>query len=280
MDQNHSKIFRPQEQKNAGDMQFKAGMGRHFPRVQALFQAKIARNGRDATLSRRSGTATKTRTLDRRYHQQNQRPARCPRADAARKHLRGRFVARLTGPLAIPPDPRYFAAMPYQWTPSQDQPDAPRWHLCLWPHRSLPPHGFAAFIGITFLMLLFPLFSVLGSPILWGLLPFLMGAVALVWYFLNRSYRDGDLREDLSLYSDRIELIRQNPRGPRQSWQANPYWVSVEFHEKGGPVENYVTLKGAGREVEIGAFLSADERVDSFQELSDKLHKLDVNAPK
>jgi uncharacterized membrane protein len=170
--------------------------------------------------------------------------------------------------------------MPYQWTPFQDQADAPRWHLCLWPHRSLPPQGFAIFIGITFLMLLFPLFSVLGSPILWGLLPFLMGAVALIWYFLNRSYRDTDLREDLSLWTDRIELVRQNPRGPRQSWQANPYWVSVAFHEKGGPVENYVTLKGEGREVEIGAFLSADERLELYRELSDKLKTLEVVAPR
>lgn len=166
--------------------------------------------------------------------------------------------------------------MPYEWTPKpRIADDAPRWYLCLWPHRFLPPHGFAVFIGIAFLMLLFP---VLGSPILWGLLSFLMGAVALVWYFLNRSYQNDDLREDLSFYPDRIEPIRQNPRGPRQSWQANPYRVSVEIREKGGPVENYVTLKGAGRGVETGTFPSADERVNLYRELSDKLHRLDVNT--
>ena len=39
--------------------------------------------------------------------------------------------------------------MPYHWTAQTDALDTPAWHLSLWPHRSLPPHGFAIFIGIT-----------------------------------------------------------------------------------------------------------------------------------
>ncbi|MEJ6639999.1 MAG: DUF2244 domain-containing protein, partial [Octadecabacter sp.] len=34
---------------------------------------------------------------------------------------------------------------------------------------------------------------------------------------------------------------------------------------------NYITLKGADREVELGAFLSEDERAVLFTELQDKL---------
>jgi len=41
----------------------------------------------------------------------------------------------------------------------------------------------------------------------------------------------------------------------------------VHMHETGGPVPHYVTLSGNGREVEIGAFLSEDERVELFSEL-------------
>ena len=47
----------------------------------------------------------------------------------------------------------------------------PHWTLILWPHRSLSPQGFAVFIAITFAMLLVPLLSVMGTKILWGLLP-------------------------------------------------------------------------------------------------------------
>jgi uncharacterized membrane protein len=39
-------------------------------------------------------------------------------------------------------------------------------------------------------------------------------------------------------------------------------------------VPNYVTLSGAGREVEIGAFLSEDERKALYGELSDRVAKL------
>ncbi|MGB5558202.1 MAG: DUF2244 domain-containing protein [Paracoccaceae bacterium] len=138
----------------------------------------------------------------------------------------------------------------------------PAVRVTLWPHRSLPRRGFVAFIGITFAMLMIPLFSLLGTVALWGLLPFLLGALGLMWYFLERSYTDGTLTEVLSLWSDRIELVRTNPRGPEQDWHANPHWVRLALRPEGGPVESYLTLKGNGREVELGAFLSPEERVD------------------
>jgi len=43
------------------------------------------------------------------------------------------------------------------------------------------------------------------------------------------------------------------------------------MHEGGGPVAHYITLKGGGREVEIGAFLSEDERKTLHGELADAL---------
>ena len=147
----------------------------------------------------------------------------------------------------------------------------------LWPHRSLPPEGFALVIGGTFVLLLVPLVPLLGTPVLWGLLPFLMGALWLLWHFLRRSYRDGHLTEVLTLWSDRIEIRRSNPRGPDQEWHANPYWVKLALKETGGPVTNYLTLSGGGREVELGAFLSPEEREGLHGTLSDMLRALDIN---
>lgn len=167
--------------------------------------------------------------------------------------------------------------MPYRWSDTPD--DGTLWRLSLWPHRSLPPQGFVIFIGITCALLLLPLIAVLGSPVLWGLLPFLAGTVWLVWYFLQRSYADAALREDLTLSVDRLDLVRHNPRAPDQSWMANPYWVRVEILAKGGPVANYITLTGAGRSVELGAFLSPDERLALHADLTDRLRALDINAP-
>lgn len=168
--------------------------------------------------------------------------------------------------------------MPVEWITKQEKapgkPGAflhsdsgPAFRLHLWPHRSLPRRGFVGFMGCTAAIGLLPLIGLLGTAVLWGVLPFLALVFSALWYSLERSYRDGQLIEELSLWSDRIELVRHNPRGSRQEWVANPYWVSLHLHSKGGPVPDYLTLKGNGREVELGAFLSPDERQGLHEDL-------------
>jgi uncharacterized membrane protein len=145
--------------------------------------------------------------------------------------------------------------------------DPPAAELHLWPYRSLPRRGFALFILATAALLTLPLATVLGSPVLWGLLPFLGLALAAIWVALSRSYRDGETVEVLRLWSDRVELTRRDPRRPPRHWVANPHWVRVVIHPTGGPVPQYLTLAGGPREVEIGAFLSEPERVTLGDEL-------------
>lgn len=155
---------------------------------------------------------------------------------------------------------------------------APVFRVRLRPNRSLTPGGFATFIGITCALLSLPLLALLGTPVLWGILPFLMIAVAGVWIAIRRNWDDGRLTEVLTLWPDRIELLRINPRGPDQHWTANPFWVRLEMHSDKGPVENYITLEGAGRSVELGAFLSPDERAELHHDLARALAALDVNT--
>ena len=155
--------------------------------------------------------------------------------------------------------------MPYAW--SETDPSAPRQELQLWPHQSLPPKGFAAFILATFGLIMIPLFPLLGSVVLWGILPFLLAALAGVWFALDRSHRNAQILEVLTLTDDSARLVRHNPKGAAQEWDCNRYWAVPQMHAKDGPVPYYVTLKGGGREVEIGAFLSEDERVALYDDL-------------
>lgn len=173
--------------------------------------------------------------------------------------------------------------MPYEWL--KEPPKAleksgafchseggqPMAHLLLWPHRSLTAPGLVWFIGLTSGMISLPLIGLLGSKALWGLLPFLMAAVVAIWWALDRNTRDGDLTEELTLWQDHVELIRQDPKRGHKDWSANPYWVKITLYKDGGPVENYLTLKGSDREVEIGAFLSPDERSALKHELQSAL---------
>jgi uncharacterized membrane protein len=160
--------------------------------------------------------------------------------------------------------------MPYEWSSAQSGTRS----LRLWPYRSLTRNGFVWFIGVTAGLIALPVVTLVGKPVLWGLLPFLIAAVWAIWWALRRNAQDRHILEELHLSRDAVSLTRQGPRGRVQEWQANPYWVRVTVHAKGGPVPHYVTLSGSGREVEIGAFLSEEERQALGGELREQLAAL------
>lgn len=160
--------------------------------------------------------------------------------------------------------------MPYEWT-SQAEGET---RLHLWPYRSLTAQGFVWFIGATAILIVLPMLSLIGSPVLWALLPFAAAAVAAIWWALRRNATDREIIEALTLTPERITLTRQGPRGRTHEWQDNPYWVRVNLHPSGGPVPNYLTLKGVEREVEVGAFLSEAERLSLREELTSRLARL------
>ena len=177
--------------------------------------------------------------------------------------------------------------MPVQWTITPQVPGTSpgaffvaqgaqaRYSLHLSPNLSMGPEGFVRVIAMAAFFLALPLLGVLGTPILWGLLPFMGLALWGLWVALMRNRRDQSiLAEDLSLTRDQITLTRINPKRAPQQWQANPHWVRLTLTEKGGPVENYLTLSGAGREVELGAFLSPEERASLHDDLMQALRHL------
>lgn len=157
--------------------------------------------------------------------------------------------------------------MPYEWLP----PTGAERHLHLWPYRSLPRKGFVWFIGMTACLIAVPLVIVVGSPVLWGLLPFFLLSIAGMWWGLEQSYRDAEIVEDLSLTAHSVTLTRHGPRGQRKYWTADKPWVRLILHPKDGPVPNYLTLKGGPREVELGAFLTPEERLKLLSEVKEAL---------
>jgi uncharacterized membrane protein len=160
--------------------------------------------------------------------------------------------------------------VPYRWiTPL----DAPTQELHLWPHESLPAKGMAAFVLTTFTLILIPTLPLLGSPILWGLLPFLLLAVWGIYFALQRNHKSRQILEVLTLNADTARLTRTNPKGDTQEWDCNRYWTQVTKYDDDGPVPHYITLKGKGREVEIGAFLSEEERIELFDDLNRALQR-------
>ena len=157
--------------------------------------------------------------------------------------------------------------MPYDWADRDGT-----HHLRAWPHRSLPRKGFVWFIALTAVALSLPLLAVVGTVILWGLLPFAALAVGGVWYGMHHSYRSGETHEILRLDAEALHLTRRDPGRPDREWRSNPYWVRPILRP--GPVEDYLTLTDGQREVELGAFLTPDERRDLHRDLLRRLAEL------
>jgi uncharacterized membrane protein len=163
--------------------------------------------------------------------------------------------------------------MPYALTPTG--PGVPGdWELRAWPHNALPPRGFVIVIGASAAVLALPLLAVLGHPVLWGLLPFAALVLWGLWMALRRNWQDRSVVEEMHLSRAGLHLRRLNPRGPAQEWHADPAWVTLRLTPSGGPVEQYLTLTGGGREVELGAFLTPDERLALHDDLDRLLVRL------
>ncbi|WP_042246054.1 DUF2244 domain-containing protein [Paracoccus sp. PAMC 22219] len=163
--------------------------------------------------------------------------------------------------------------MPYRWTETApDTSGAFLQTVILWPHRSLPKRGFVWFIGITAVLLLLPILAVLGTQVLWGLLPFMALTVGGVWIALRQTYRTGQTREELVMDRTHLQIRRNDPGRPERLWQTNSYWVRPGL--RNGPVEAYLTLSDGQREIELGAFLTPDERRTLCDELMRRLARL------
>src|SRR5690606_21892914 len=146
--------------------------------------------------------------------------------------------------------------------------DTPFFSIELWPNRPLTRRGFHAVLGIAAAGFAFPLIPLIGTPVGLALLPFVAVPLFGLWWFIRRSYADGRLVEYLAIWPDAIRVERHEADGRVLSWDGNPYWVRLSLR-KDGPVENYLTLRNSEREIELGAFLSPDERVALHDQLAD-----------
>ena len=160
--------------------------------------------------------------------------------------------------------------MPYEWTSA---PHSTPQTMRLWAHNSLPARGMAAFVLSTFTLISIPALPLLGSPLLWGILPFTLAAVWGLYFALQRNYKMRQISEELVLSETMAHLTRTNPKGDVQEWDCDRYWTQVTKYENEGPVPHYITLRGKGREVEIGAFLSEEERIELYNDLQRALRR-------
>lgn len=144
--------------------------------------------------------------------------------------------------------------------------DVPVYRVTLWPNQSLTPTGMKWFFGASAVLLAMPLGAVMGTPVFWGLLPFLVLALGAAFWAIRRNSRNLSLTETLWIWRDEVRVERREPDGRLRRWQAEPMKTRLRIH-KDAKVEDYLTLTGGGREIELGAFLAPEERVELADEI-------------
>lgn len=149
----------------------------------------------------------------------------------------------------------------------------PVWSVTLWPHRSMNPRHFRWFLLVLAAIVILPLSPVLGGAAFWIVGLFLLVDLALLYAMMQLTYRSGRLREHVQLWPDRLRVERVEPNGAQQVWEANPHWVRVSLIPT-KRVRDYLVLSSAGRDIELGAFLTPAERRDLADELRSKLATL------
>lgn len=110
--------------------------------------------------------------------------------------------------------------MPYQWT---TRPNEQTQTMHLKPHGSLPARGMAGFVLATFTLILLPILGLLGTPLQWVLLPFVLVAVWGTYFALQQNHKQRQITDILTLTDNTAQLIRTIPKGDTQTWEGNRY---------------------------------------------------------
>lgn len=144
----------------------------------------------------------------------------------------------------------------------------------LYPHRSLSARGFfllmAALSAVSFTAGM--IFVLKGA---WPVLGFFGLDVALVYWAFRVNYRRAEIEEIVRLDDTALTVARHDRNGV-QEWTFQPYWVRVELD--GGPWDdNRLRLTSHGRDLYIGDFLTAPERIDLAAALREALARQRAN---
>tara|TARA_A100001011_G_C14213535_1_gene800980 strand:- start:486 stop:983 length:498 start_codon:yes stop_codon:yes gene_type:complete len=135
-------------------------------------------------------------------------------------------------------------------------------NMTLWPNRSLDKKTFVLLMVVTFGAMMIPIVPFVGTKTILIVLPFSIITILLLFFSIILNYQHGKLYENIKIWPGLIEVKRYERDGTRKEWRANPYWTKINLYEESEKIQNYLTLSGSGREVEVGAFLAPTERLE------------------
>jgi len=151
--------------------------------------------------------------------------------------------------------------------------EVPSIKIRLAPNRSLDSHGTKVVFAVVACGFLLPIIPFIGSPIGTTLTIFSGLTFYLFLTLLQRNFQQGSTFEEILISKDKIIVVHQEKNKEQMTWECNPYWTKVHLDINNPKLKNYLTLAGKGRRIELGAFLSPDERLELRDKIQNALAK-------
>lgn len=156
-----------------------------------------------------------------------------------------------------------------QW---RERHDRPVYQATIWPNQSLTPRGYQLALAAAGIGLALPLLGLVGTGIFWMIAVFVIVPFLALRFAFRQNSRALRIEERLQIWRDEVRVERHEADGRILRWQCDPMRLRLHLH-KNGKVEEYLTLAGGGREIELGAFLAPEERIALAEEIENGLNR-------
>ena len=129
----------------------------------------------------------------------------------------------------------------------------------LTPHRSLGRKGVRVVVVLFAVLATIPgmVFFSMGA---WPIVGFLGLDIALIWWALSASQRDGKRYEEVTLWPDQLELKQVDGTGKETLTRFNPFYVKLVIDRDFNERTTGLHLRTGERDIEVGTFLNTDEK--------------------
>jgi uncharacterized membrane protein len=147
---------------------------------------------------------------------------------------------------------------------AEKAPAQPAFQVVLYPNRSFGSRGFAVLMGLIVLvsLLVGAGFALAGA---WPVTGFLGLDVLLVYLAFRWHFRDTSRADFIRLDDGGLSVRRILPNGEAKEWYFETAWVQVVIEKR------RLLLRSHGKELVIGAFLTAAERASLADALKDAI---------
>lgn len=155
----------------------------------------------------------------------------------------------------------------------EEKNERPFLKMRLVPNRSLDSYGTKVVFGLIACGFLLPIIPFIGSPIGTTLTIFSGLTFYLFLTLLQKNFQQGNTFEEILILKNKIIVVHKEKNKEQKTWEGNPYWTKVHLDLNNPKLKNYLTLTGKGRHIELGAFLSPDERAELRDKIQNALAK-------